>query len=317
MKKWFFIFFLLLATAIAALYVFIPKKIEISTTAYINVAADVANRNLSEAGKWKNWWSGKSSIENSARVVNQGYFVYNGIGYKIVHTSMNAIEVVILPKKDTLNSTIRIFTLNEDSTALHWNVVIHTGNNPFERIRYYQLAKSIKKCMEDVFHNLRSFLEKKEKVYGIEIQRTTVTDTILITTKASFDHYPGTTDIYNLIGRLKQFISLQGARETNYPMLHVFKDKSNRYETMVAIPINKAIKGDATFAFKRMVPGNILVSEVRGGSHRIENALAEMEVYLKDYQLASPAIPFQSLVTNRTKEPDTTKWITRIYYPIY
>jgi hypothetical protein len=28
------------------------------------------------------------------------------------------------------------------------------------------------------------------------------------------------------------------------------------------------------------------------------------------------AIPFQSLVTDRSKQPDTTKWITNIYTPV-
>ena len=29
----------------------------------------------------------------------------------------------------------------------------------------------------------------------------------------------------------------------------------------------------------------------------------------------SPAIPFESLITNRLEEPDTSKWVTKIYYP--
>jgi hypothetical protein len=28
------------------------------------------------------------------------------------------------------------------------------------------------------------------------------------------------------------------------------------------------------------------------------------------------AIPFQSLITDRVKEPDTAKWITKLYAPV-
>jgi len=35
-----------------------------------------------------------------------------------------------------------------------------------------------------------------------------------------------------------------------------------------------------------------------------------------DYQRAIIAIPFQMLITDRTKETDSTKWITRLYYPV-
>jgi hypothetical protein len=29
------------------------------------------------------------------------------------------------------------------------------------------------------------------------------------------------------------------------------------------------------------------------------------------------AIPYQSLVTDRMKEPDTMKWLTRLYVPVF
>jgi hypothetical protein len=41
-----------------------------------------------------------------------------------------------------------------------------------------------------------------------------------------------------------------------------------------------------------------------------------MKAYMKDFKLTSPAMPFELLVTNRANEPDTSKWVTKIYYPI-
>jgi hypothetical protein len=316
MKTWFIFFLLMLAILIAALYIFIPNKLEISKTAYLSIAPDVANRNVSEESRWINWWPNKSSNENTRPGNKPGYLVCNEISYKIIPTSINAIEVLILPKDDTLNSTILIIPLKQDSTALHWKGVIETGYNPFKKIQYYQQAKLIQKCMDDIFKNLQSFFEKKENLYSIPIERRIVTDTILVTLKANTIHYPTTKEVYDLISRLKQYISMEGAEETNHPMLHVLKPDSNRFVTMVAIPINKVIKNSGGFAFKRMVPGNILVTEIRGGNHSVKKAFTELETYIKDYDLSSPAIPFESLVTNRMNEPDTAKWITRIYYPI-
>jgi hypothetical protein len=65
-----------------------------------------------------------------------------------------------------------------------------------------------------------------------------------------------------------------------------------------------------------MVPGKILVAEVKGGEQRVREAAANLQNYVDDYKLKSPAIPFESLVTDRTKETDTSKWITKLYYPI-
>ncbi len=85
---------------------------------------------------------------------------------------------------------------------------------------------------------------------------------------------------------------------------------------MVAIPVNKTITPNNEFLLKKMVPGKILVTEVRGGIHTINQAQKNIELYMNDHHLVSPAIPFHSLVTDRSKEADTAKWITKIYYPV-
>jgi hypothetical protein len=64
------------------------------------------------------------------------------------------------------------------------------------------------------------------------------------------------------------------------------------------------------------VAGKILIGEVRGGDATTKNAFAEMHNYVVDHQMTSPAIPFISLVTDRKQEPDSSKWISRIYYPV-
>lgn len=316
MKKWYIIFLITVAILTGAIYFFIPNKLEISKTAYINIASDVAYRNLSEESNWLRWWPANSSEEKANGINRPEYFINNDIRYTIVHKSINAIEILILANGNKLNSTLLIIPLQKDSTVIHWKCVVETGFNPIKKIQYYRQAGSIKKYMDDIFNSFRSFVEKKENIYSIPIERSTVADTLLITTKVNFNRYPATAEIYHLISRLKQYISGQKAKETNYPMLHVLKADTNRFETMVAIPVNKEIRNNGNFIFKRMVPGKILVAEVRGGNHSIEKAFAEMEIYVKDHQLIPPAIPFESLITNRMKESDTSKWITRLYYPI-
>ena len=44
--------------------------------------------------------------------------------------------------------------------------------------------------------------------------------------------------------------------------------------------------------------------------------MKQMEQYVSDHKYVRIAIPFQSLVTDRMNEPDSSKWITKIYYPI-
>ncbi len=62
--------------------------------------------------------------------------------------------------------------------------------------------------------------------------------------------------------------------------------------------------------------GNILVTKVKGGTSIAAVAFEQIKKYADDYERHAPAIPFYSLITNRLKEPDTAKWVTKIYFPV-
>jgi hypothetical protein len=105
--------------------------------------------------------------------------------------------------------------------------------------------------------------------------------------------------------------------ETSFPMLNVTKTDSNVYKCMVALPINKITNGKNGIFFVRMVPGRFLTAELNGGLSSIRHGHEVMQLYFQDYKRTSMAIPFEYLVTDRLAEKDTSKWVTKLYYPVY
>jgi hypothetical protein len=206
--------------------------------------------------------------------------------------------------------------LNIDSVVIIWNCVLPTGFNPVTRILKYNEAEHIKNNMSEILSSLRLFLDDKKNIYGINLHVIMSKDSTMVLTKRISSTYPGTKEIYDLIGSLKKYIASQKAKEENFPMLHVKKLEDATFETMVAIPVNKELPGNGQISFSRFVPWKVLTAEVTGGEKTVEEALHQMKVFISDYQKTAMAIPFQSLVTDRSKEPDTTKWITNIYTPV-
>jgi hypothetical protein len=45
--------------------------------------------------------------------------------------------------------------------------------------------------------------------------------------------------------------------------------------------------------------------------------LHQIQLYIQDYHRTLMALPFQQLITDRSAEPDTTRWITDIYVPLF
>jgi hypothetical protein len=56
---------------------------------------------------------------------------------------------------------------------------------------------------------------------------------------------------------------------------------------------------------------------VRGGIGTVNLALQQFQLYIQDYRRTLMALPFQQLITDRVAEPDTARWITDIYIPLF
>ena len=170
--------------------------------------------------------------------------------------------------------------------------------------------------MASALQRLRQFMQSERNMYGFAIARERVTDTLLVVTKMQDTTKPTVETYYGLIKKLRDYIARAGAQETNYPMLNISKIDSTHYQTMVAIPVNKELPGSGDIVAKRMIPGNILVAEVHGGTATVTNGLHQLDAYVMEHQFTQPGLPFQSLVTDRLSEHDTSKWITKLYYPV-
>jgi hypothetical protein len=299
MKKNVLVILLFVVLLITGIYIFIPATLNISEPIVLQSTEKGTTRLLTDAAQWDKWNTNKTSYT-----------------HRVVAQSFNPIQVLTIIGKDTVAGTIIIMPLQKDSVAVVWQCAIQSGSWPLQKLSSYRRAGTIKQDMENILASLRSYVEKPENVYHIRIRNEKVKDTLLMTTKTITTGEPAITTIYSLVSKLKNYIAAEGAKETNYPMLHIRRIDSSQFETMVAIPIDEALKGNQDIFLRRMVPGNILITDVKGGKYTISKALRSLETYMDDYQKASPAIPFESLVTDRSKETDTSKWITRLYYPV-
>ncbi|HZH63621.1 MAG TPA: GyrI-like domain-containing protein, partial [Flavisolibacter sp.] len=139
----------------------------------------------------------------------------------------------------------------------------------------------------------------------------------LISTSTTTSGYPSADRIYSLIDKLQAFAQTKGAKQTGQPMLNINTPDSISYRVQVALPVDKKLKDEGDIFYRWMLGGgNILVMEVKGGYATINKAFMEMENYVRDFSRTAPAIPFQSLITDRRKEPDTGKWVTKLYWPV-
>jgi hypothetical protein len=309
MKRLLLIFLLLILITAAFLYSRIPATQNYAYGIAFRCTENGAIRQLHDSSKWDLWWPGKKTNHNTYRFANRTFNIREII--------LPGIATSIDNNGDSVKAFFQVSKLKPDSTIFQWGFTYAYSSNPIKRIQQYIRLKSLKTDLKNFIVAVKPYFEKEENIYGMKIEQQKVKDSSLISMKQTFDHYPATADIYQMVRSLKVYVDNKKGEQTNPPMLNVFPVSETSYEVMVAIPTKWDLPEEGSFKLKKMVLGNILVGEVKGGLSTVMNAEKQMANYVFDYGKASPAIPFQSLVTDRSLESDSSKWITRLNYPIF
>jgi hypothetical protein len=306
MKKVIIILLTIAVAAILSSYIFVPSKIKISAAAIGHTSPDAAYRYLQDDANWNKWWPGSKP------------FTINGIDFILTKKGFNVFDLQLNDKRDTLKTYLQILPEDKDTTGYDWTCEIESGNNPAKRWLQYFKAVRIKKTFDLLLDYLSKHLADEENVYGFKVKRTKVIDSVLLTTRRQFDHYPDSKEVDSVIRDLRKYISDLHGIEKNYPMLNVNPEGKDKYEAMVAIATEWALPPTDKFAPKLVLKnGNLLETEIKGGEWTIRKAFDQFLNYRSDYRIMSPAIPYQSIITDRAKEPDTSKWVTKLYYPVF
>lgn len=306
MKKWLIGTGLVLIIAITCVYVFIPSHLEVSAVRFVRCNPQAVFRETGSVEGWKKWWRGGDE------------FRYKDDVYQLTAGAYPVSEISIQHDGRHVKSLMSILsTSSKDSSMIYWQSILTGGSGPFSRIRQYLFALRMKKSMNGVLSMLSPFVEDEKNIYGMSVGEASTRDTLLIVTKAFFPQYPGTPEIYQLLGKLRQYAARVGAVEKGFPIANVTLVRDSGYQLMTAVSIDRVLPGSGDIVFRRMVPAKFLVAEVKGGDHMIRAAMDHMNEYIADHQRTVMAIPFQTLVTDRIKETDTSRWSTWLYCPVF
>jgi len=313
MKKWLVIILVILVCFIAFVYFFIPNTMLISQDISIKANREGLYRNLSDEKNWGKWWPGDKTAQTGS---TNNDLLYNNDVYSIEDRTTLSI-IVLIHTSQEVKTELTIVSKNIDSSELIWQASVPTTYNPLKRLKIYFKTKKIRNDIAALLKKMQSFFSETKNVYGYDIRHELVKDSTLVSTYSESKSYPSTEFIYDLIDQLKKYISSNAATETGFPMLNINRKDSINYVTRVAIPVDKKLPTSGNISYKWMLGGgNIFVVDVQGGPFSINKAFEQLENYVQDHRRTPPAIPFQSLVTDRRKVADTSKWVTRIYYPV-
>lgn len=310
MKKILLAVVILLLLFLGAVYLLIPNRIRISEKQGMSVNRQGLIRQLGNKQNWFSWWPEKITT-------NSNTLVLNGRVYEPLDPQVFSVPFRVSAGNLKFPGEITVVADGIDYAEVHIDELIPTSYNPFKRLQRYLLSRKISRDAAALLKNINDHYASITALYGYDIRKEHVVDSTLLTNIKEVKGYPGTEKVYSLVDELKAYIKSQGAAETGYPMINIFTKDSINYLLKVAIPVNKKLPDAGTMSYRWMLGGgNILITEVKGGNEALKKAYRQIELYISDFKRVAPAIPFESLVTDRRLQPDSSQWITRIYYPV-
>ncbi|MDB5032721.1 GyrI-like domain-containing protein [Mucilaginibacter sp.] len=265
---------------------------------------------LTNKGKWPMWWPG--TINSTGQE-----YCFNSSRFAIKKISNSEVYLATYTNSSQINTRISFIAADKSRVKVRWQGETALSYNPIKRVMQIRDIDVTERQITAILKHLKEFLENDKNVYHIDVKLTRVKDSVVLAKQIIMNEYPGADKIYPMINILKKQIKQHGAVVIDSPMLNINQTGKNSFAVMVGIPINKEIVAGNGSYINKMVLGNILIASVNGGPNTVRNAVKQLANYRRDYGLISPAMPFESLATNRITQKDTSKWVTNLYYPIY
>ncbi len=317
MKKAVIVLLIALVVAIGCIYLFIPPKLLISKSVFISMSAPAVYRHFANDANISKWWIYKDSLNNSGLTFQNNSLNYERYIFHCTRNQNNAVEIRISRDSHIIFSQLNTLSIGQDSCLIRWECSLQTSSNPIIRLRRYLEAHELKETMTAVINKFSTFIRLPDNVYGMQVETTSTTDTLLMVAVHKTDHPPSIQELYQFLEPIKNYIYSQGALSTGYPMMNRTRSADSvTFITTLALPVNKVLKNGDSLALIHMVPGHFLSATVKGGPFTIEHQMQQLYFYMQDHQQTIMAIPFEILVTDRRLEPDTLNWITRLYLPV-
>jgi effector-binding domain-containing protein len=326
--KFIILIIVILVAVVLIVAAFLPSTYKVERQAMIKAAPETINEYITDLHKWDLWSPWKSTdtaaiYEYNDTIGKGGWMSWKGeivgagkltlnevtaekIGYHLVFTD---------PWSSESNGG---FTLakSDEGVLVTW---MDEGSLPWPMGRIMGLFMDFDKTMGPDFEKglakLKEVCEAAPSNEFTILEKEVETQLIAVIRKKVAMGEIGNA-LGEMYGEIMAYIGANGAQSTGYPMAITIAYDSLFWDFEAAIPIDKEIKGNERIQIKQSYAGKAVYLEYKGAYENTYNAYISLDEYMAKNGLKQAGGPWEVYVTDPMTEPDTSKWITEIYFPV-
>jgi len=117
-------------------------------------------------------------------------------------------------------------------------------------------------------------------------------------------------------GKLMTYIGKNKMQMVGPPRAIWYSWEDETFEFDNVIPVAKSIKGEGDIKGIKTYAGRAMHVTHKGDYESTQYSWAVLENYMKEKNLETNGDPYEIYITDPQTEPDPTKWITELYWPV-
>ena len=328
--KKFFIGLIIVIVALVLIAYFLPRKVHVERTGSIDAPAKVVFNQVNNLHTWEKWavWNQMDpnmtiNFQNTGIGKNASYTwqsedpnvgsgkmtITESVPYDSIATEMDFME------HGTATGYF-LFDEKDGATNITWGFDSDLGNNPFARWMGLMMDAMLGPDFEKGIENLKVVAETivQEKRPIVEVVERPAFQ--FVSLRSEVDLKDISTQMGVMYGQLMNFINKNNLMMTNMPYAIYHKIDGTMIDLECGIPVDKVIEPRGSILAGTMPAETCATADHIGSYSNLEKTHAFIQKWIQNNGFHLNGSPMERYLTDPQKEPDQSKWVTAIYYPI-
>lgn len=326
-------FLLGLAIVLLAMLViafFLPRQVHVERKGTINAPAKVVFNQVNNLHTWEKW-----AVWNQMDPDMQVEFEHTGIGkgaaytwesenpnlgsgkltitesvpYDSIATKMNFME-------EGISTGYFLFEEKNGQTEITWAFDTDLGNNPVARWMGLFFESMIGPDFEQGIENLKIVAEiiVQEGRPIVEIVQLPEFNYISVRDEVELEDV--STQMGQVYSQLMNLIERHDLVMTDMPFAIYHKIDGNRIDLECGIPVDYGIDPQGGVLSGKMPSRTYAVADHIGSYENLDQTHSFIQRWIPENGLSLAGSPMEKYLTDPQQQPDESKWVTVIYYPV-
>jgi len=318
----------LLAMLITAF--FLPRQVHVERKGTIQAPAKVVYNQVNNLHTWDKWavWNQMDpdmqvEYENTGIGENAAYTwesenpnlgsgkltITASVPYDSIATEMNFME-------EGLSTGYFLFDEQNGQTEITWAFDTDLGNNPVARWMGLFFDSMIGADFEKGIENLKVVSEiiVQEGRPIVEIIKLPEFNYISMRNEVELENV--STQMGQVYSELMNLIDRHDLVMTDMPYAIYHKIDGNRIDLECGIPVDYSIETQEPVLSGKMPSRTYAAADHIGSYETLDQTHSFIQQWIPENGLTLAGSPMEKYLTNPQQQPDESKWVTVIYYPV-